>query len=143
MSDNRADTKASRPFVIGPCTCPGRPHTEDTADLRVLYGYGELGRIRQAGRLAGIEAYMQAAILIGVVRWNLVLANGSARPIDADEVGLLSESIVDRLMADDGLGAAFGDDELPNPSAAPSPSGSQESGFPTPTTPEPATSTST
>lgn len=140
---NRADAEATRPFVIGPCSCPGTPHTEDTADLRVQFGYGEIGRIRQAGRQFGPEALFQAAILVGVVRWNLVKADGSVREVSAAEVALLSEPVVDRLVSDEGLGGSYGEEALPNPSGAPSPSGSQASASPTQTTPEPPSSTST
>lgn len=147
---NYVDPAATRPVTIGPCRCPGTPHETDTADIVRLFGYGERARIRQAGRLGGIEQSYLMAILLGVKRWNLVMPDGSAREIDSEQVARLDETTVLRLLglnAGDGgdqmLGDAFAEDELPLASAAPSPSGSQESGTPTPTTQTPPSSTST
>lgn len=140
---NYVDPAATRPVTIGPCRCPGTPHEADTADIVVRFGYGELARIRQTTRAAGLEAGYQVAILLGVKRWNLVLPDRSARNVDAEQVGRLDEPTVNRLLDDELLGAAFEEEELPLPSAAPSPSGSQASGTLTPTTPTPPSSTST
>lgn len=140
---NYVDPAATRPVTIGPCRCPGTPHSEDTADIVVLFGYGERGQIRQATRRAGLEAGYQLAILLGVKRWNLVLPDGSAREVDAEQVARLDEATVDRLLSDELLGVAFEESELPLASAAPSPDGSQGSGTQTPTTPTTSPSTST
>lgn len=147
---NYVDPDATRPVTIGPCRCPGTPHATDTADIVRLFGYGERARIRQAARLGGVEQSYLMAILLGVKRWNLVLPDASARPIDDVQVARLDETTVLRLLGvnagegeDQLLGEAFAEEELPLASAAPSPSGSQESGTPTPTTQTPPSSTST
>lgn len=143
MATNYVDPDATRPVTIGPCRCPGTPHETDTADIVVRFGYGERGRIRQTTRVAGLEAGYQVAILLGVKRWTLVLADGTIRPIDAEQIGRLDEGTVNRLLADDLLGDAFEEDPLPNPLGDPSPSGSPASATQTQTTPEPPSSTST
>lgn len=145
---NYADPAATRHVVLGPCRCPkkdgARPHAEDTADVVTAFGYGELAEIYQATRALGKERGYLVAILLGVKRWNLVLPDGTARPIDALQVARLRKADIDRFLADDVLGDAFEeDDELPNPSGDPSPDGSPASSSPTPTTPEPPSSTST
>jgi hypothetical protein len=140
---NYADPDATRPITIGPCRCPGTPHATDTADIRVHLGYGEISKFRQAARLGGIEQGKLMLILLGVTRWNLVLPNGSARPVDAVQVSRLDEAIVDVLCSDEHLGASFGEETLPNGSGDPSPDGSPASDIPTLTTPEPLSSTST
>lgn len=147
---NYIDPEATRPVILGPCRCPGSPHEWDTADIVRRFGYGERGRIRQATRSGGIEAGYQLAILLGVKRWNLVLPDGSARPVDVEQVARLDEPTVGRILGlgiaegeDEMLGEAFGDDDLPLASAAPLLNGSQESGTPTPTTPTASTPTST
>lgn len=119
-----------------------------------MFGYGERAEIRQATRLGGVEAGYMKAILLGVKRWNLVLPDGSARPIDATQIAQLDEATVERLMgadvrAEEGderdslLGEAFEVDELPLAFAASSPAGSQESGTRTQTTPSTSPPTST
>lgn len=145
MATNYVDPDETRPVDIGPCSCPvePKPHGIDTADIVVRFGYGEKGRIRQASRVGGVEMGYQLTIFLGVKRWNLVKPDGSIRDITAAEVARLPEWMVDRLLADEMLGAAFDEDPLPNPSGDPSPSGSPESDTPTPTTPTPPSSTST
>lgn len=140
---NYVDPAATRPFVIGPCRCPGTPHAQDSADIVVRFGYGERATIRQVGRKGGLEALNMASILHGVKRWTLVLPDGSARPIDAVQVAMLDQPTVERLVSDEGLDAAWEDDPLPNDSGAPSPDGSQESASRTPKTPPRPPSTST
>lgn len=140
---NYVDPEATRPVELGPCRCPGSPHTVDTADIVVRFGYGERGRIRQVTRVSGVEAGYQVAILLGVKRWNLVLPDGSARDVDAEQIARLDETTVNRLLDDELLGAAFEDEPLPKGPGDPSPSGSPESDSPTPTTPAPTSSTST
>lgn len=139
MTSNYVDPDATRPAELGPCRCPGTPHSVDTADVVRLFGYGERGRIRQAGRMGGTEAFKIAAIALGVKRWNLVLPDGSARPIDPVQIALLDEGTVDALVRE--LDDAFADDPLPNASGAPSADGPSASASPTPPTPAPTSTT--
>ncbi len=138
---NYADPTATRPVDLGACRCPGTPHTSDSADVAQRFGYGELGRIRQAGRIGGVEAFKATAVLIGVRRWSLVLPDGKPRPIDAGQVSMLDERTIDALITT--LDEAFAEDPLPNAPGAPSPDGLSESASPTPTIPTPPTSTNT
>lgn len=143
MSENYVDTHATR-AVSRPCTCPGTPHGEDTADVRVRLGYGEIATMRAAGwtRSRGAvfspEDSKVALIVLGVRRWNLVLPDGSERPLSQAQVELLDEETVDWLFRE--LSPAVARDPLPNPSADRSPAGRSESAGPTRTTkarPEP------
>lgn len=138
---NYADPDATRPADLGPCRCPGGGHGSDSADLVVRFGYGELGRIRQAGRIGGPEAFKAMAVLLGVRRWNLVLPDRSPRPVDAVQVAMLDERTIETIVEQ--LDGAFAEDPLPNEPGAPSPDGPSESASPTPTSPTPPTSTST
>ncbi|MES2210956.1 MAG: hypothetical protein V4515_12360 [Chloroflexota bacterium] len=138
---NYADPDATRPVDLGACRCPGTPHSADSADVVGRFGYGELGKIRQAGRLGGPEAFKAMAVLIGVKRWTLVLPDGKPRPIDAGQVSMLDEWTIDALIVH--LDEAFAEDPLPNAPGAPSPDGPSESASPTPTIQAPESSTST
>ena len=154
---NYVDEKATRTQDLGPCRCPvePRPHVNDSAEVVTRLSFAEKGRVRQAGRIAGQEAAMQVAILIAVRSWTLVLPDGSARPITAEEIARLDELTVSGYehpvtgdVVQEGLLHAIDrlldpEDPLPNGSGAPSPDGPQESATPTQTTPAPPSSTST
>jgi hypothetical protein len=140
---NYVDPDATRPITLGPCRCPGTPHEADTADVVVRFGYGEKAKIRQVGRMGGIEQLKLMAVLLGVKRWNLVLPNGSARPIDAEQIARLDEDTIDALFDTGGaLDDAFAvRADLPKASSGPSPSGSPGSGGSTRKTRTPPPST--
>lgn len=138
---NYVDPSSSRPVDLGACRCPGTPHTSDSADVLIRFGYGELGAIRQAGRLSGPESFKAMAILLGVRRWSLVLPDGTPRPIDAAQISMLDERAIDTLIAH--LDGAFAEDPLPNARGAPSPAGQSASASPTPPSPTSESSTST
>lgn len=145
VHSNYVDPDFTRPVDLGPCRCPvePRPHDRDSADIVALFGEGQRGKIRQAGRLGGAEAFKQMAILLGVKRWSLVLPDGSARPIDAQQVERLDEGTVELLLRKGALDDAFEDDPLPKLLGAPSRNGSSESASRTRTTARRPTSTST
>lgn len=140
---NYADPAATTTVYLEPCGCPGQPHAKDAAVVVARFGYGARGAIIEAGRRGGEEAAHLVTILRGVRSWNLVLPDGSPRPLDPASVELLDVRTVQWLL--DATEQAWGDDDLPNGSSGPSPAGSPESPGPTPTTdPEPpADSTST
>lgn len=117
---NRADRTAVR-RVDFPCRCPGEPHPGDSAQLVTLLGYGDRGSIRQATRLAGIEAGFQMLILLGVSSWTLTLPDGKERPVTAEEIALLDEGTVDFLVRE--LGPALDEKPIPKVSGGPSPNG--------------------
>ena len=137
MSGNYVDTGETRP-VSRPCSCPGTPHAEDTADVRTRLGYGELALFRQAGylRSKGVvfsnEDAKAALLALGVRNWNLVRPDGSARPVSSQEIALLDEDTVEWLFTE--LQPAIARKPLPNGSGAPSPDGPQESAGHTRTT---------
>lgn len=143
---NYIDTTATRP-ISRACTCPGTPHAEDTADVRIKLGYGELAIFRQAGwvRSGGAifsnEDAKASLIALGVVRWNLVRPDGAARPVTTDEIERLDEATVEWLF--DALQSAIRQESLPNPSGARSPGGRRASAGRTRTTTEQPQPTST
>lgn len=139
MIENRVDPDATKTADLGPCRCPGQPHTGDSAVVVRLFSYAERGLIRQAGRLGGVEAFYLTTIARGVKSWTFVLPDGSPRPVTIEEVNRLDEGTVDVLIA--ALDDAFAEDPLPNESGAPSPSGSPGSATSTQTTPTPISST--
>lgn len=115
------------------CRCPGTPHQRDSATVVVRLGYGAKGAVREATRRGGIEAGHLVLILRAVRSWNLVVPDGSARPLDGQQVELLDDQTVQWLLEE--LDQAWEDDALPNASSAPSPDGSPGSAGPIQTTP--------
>jgi len=145
---NRADPTATRtvyfdewvarlpseqPIVLPPCNCPGTPHQRDSATLLTRLGYAIKGAAREATRRQGDAAGQIVLLARAVVAWNLVLPDGSPRPVDVTEIGLLDDVTVQWLV--DELDEAWSEDPLPNAPSAPSPDGSLESASPTPTSP--------
>jgi len=76
-----ADLDAKARLVLGPCECPGTPHTEDWMDLRT-----ELGA-EDALTLAGGNSLDALAVL--VVDWNLIDNDASVAPVDRDHLARL------------------------------------------------------
>lgn len=158
MAGNYADPEETRWEEIGPCRCPGdpRPHTVDRVRVLAQLGYGDRARIAVATRSGGVEAGYMMTVLVGVKEWNLVLPDGSPRPITLEQIGRLdavtllgrttgrgkAEQVVYRgiLIC---LDPAWADDPLPNGSGAPSADGSSGRDTPTQTTSEPPSSTTT
>jgi hypothetical protein len=157
VSQNYVNPEATRTADLGPCRCPvdPAPHERDSAEVVVRFGYGDKGKIWQTRRAAGLEAAHQVMVLLGVRSWTLVRPDGSARPINPEEVARLDElTIIGRSGPDPGQPLAKGlvdyldeamepEDPLPNPSGAPSPDGPSESASPTQTIQAQPSSTST
>jgi len=146
LDDWRVAPDTDPPDRVGPaCGCGGGHHERDSAVVLTSVGYGIKGAVREATRRQGIEAGHLVLILRAVRSWNLVLEDGSPRPLDVAEVALLDDATVRWLIA--AIDPAWEDDPpLPNASGAPSPDGSSESATPTPTTPsatEPSPSSTT
>lgn len=133
MIGNYIDPDATHPVDLGECRCPGdAPHGHDDAVVVNLFGYGERGVIRQAGRMGGPEAFKLMAILKGVRSWSLTLPDGKPRPIDAQQLERLDEGTIDKLIA--ALDPAFEEDPLPKAPGAGSRNGSRVNGSSTRTT---------
>ena len=138
MISNRADPSQTKRVEL-PCRCPGTPHASDSAQVVALFGYADRGVIRQAGRLGGVESFYQMMLLRGVISWTLTLPDGSARPVDEEEIGLLDEGTVIALVR--GLDDAFAEEPVPKASSGRSRSGTRVNGTSTPTIPTPQPST--
>lgn len=137
LDDWRAEPETDQRFRDGAaCGCEPGHHDRDSAVVLTQIGYGIKGAVREATRRQGVEAGQLVLILRGVRSWNLVLDDGTPRPLDVTEVSLLDETTVQWLL--DSLDSAWVDDPpLPNGSSAPSPAGSSESAGHTPTSPSP------
>jgi hypothetical protein len=135
---NRAE-RADTIRVELPCRCPGQPHGSDSAQVVTLFGYGDRGDIRQAGRESGPEAFRQVMLARGVFSWTLTLPDGKPRPITLEEVRLLDEGTVDHLVL--ALDDAWEESPIPKGFGAPSRAGTRAKGGRTrkTTTPEPST----
>jgi hypothetical protein len=133
----RADPETDERFRAGAaCGCAPGHHDRDSAVVLNQLGYGIKGAVREATRRQGLEAGQLVLVLRGVRSWNLVLDDGTPRPLDATEVQLLDDATVQWLL--DALDPAWeANPPLPNAPSAPSPAGSSESAGPTPTSPSP------
>jgi hypothetical protein len=131
----RADPETETRFRDGAaCGCTPGHHDRDSAVVLTQLGYGIKGAIREATRRQGLEAGQLVLILRCVRSWNLVLEDGTPRPLDVTEVSLLDDATVQWLL--DSLDAAWEDDPpLPNGSSAPLPDGPSGSAGHTPTSP--------
>lgn len=89
-------------ITVGPCACPGKPHSEDTVDLRPKLGLAEGVRLQamvveakqngvDAPTLTGMLA--EAYLLVGVGGWNLVDDKGKPVPVNP-------ATITEHLLAD-------------------------------------------
>lgn len=133
MTGNYVDTRLTRTVDLGPCRCPLEepPHERDSAEVRERLAYAELAIFREAGwrRSGGAtfsnEDAKMALLTLGVKAWTLTLPDGSPRPVDADQVGLLDEATVDLLWT--ALAPAVRADPLPKGSAGRSPAGTRAS----------------
>lgn len=119
---NRADREVTKRVDL-PCRCPGIPHSGDSAQVVTLLGYGDRGKCRQTARLSGIEAFYQHLLLVGVVSWTFTLADGRARPVNAEEIALLDEGTVMALV--EGLDEALRDEPVPKAPRRRSPRGTR------------------
>lgn len=116
-----ANREATKRFVLGPCACPGTPHTEDYMDIRTELSAADLVAMEKAEPIARMK------LLVG--SWNLIDAGDTIAPIDDDYLGRLYLEEFEKLNAwlDENAKVRA----LPNGSAAPSRASSRASGSPT------------
>jgi len=119
-----ADPAKFARLTVGPCECPGKPHTEgDWMDLRIELGALDMNKIAAGSSIDALELL--------ILRWNFLDEDGTEAPTDREHV--------ERLYADvfpvfnKWLGANVRYSALPNGSAAPSRATSRGSGSRTPT----------
>lgn len=93
---------------VGPCLCPGRPHTSDIVWLRARPDTTMRFALVQAITEAGDDSRILTGYMVGVylrlgpLRWNLVDAQGKAveRNVLGDALGLERELIVANVASD-------------------------------------------
>lgn len=127
QDDGNFTSDATTTVILGECRCPGRPHEEDVAEVKVELPWGVLVDV---GMLNGAAAYRRL-VLGALVSWNLTDTEGDSVPV---------ESVV-RLRSDrlepiaEAVNAAYerAKAPLPNASGAPSRRSRRESASPNPT----------
>ena len=119
----------------GGCQCPGTPHDVDRWTYRTELGDGEEQRAGAYGWTVGggvyfdWEAARDKLIEIASIRWN-VLNDAGPVPLNVGSIKLLDEPTRQAMAkAIDDAQTAYRQAKLPNPSAAPSVTGSPVSGF--------------
>lgn len=129
---SRIDAAPAR-VDLGPCDCPGKPHTSDWADAREDLTYGDL---RRATSVVQSEA-VTVVMLRCTEAWNLVDKRGEKLPITIETLDALRLPQASRLFRHYSapayrdqilrfLGEEMPESGPPNPSSGPSADGSAE-----------------
>lgn len=118
MSGWFADPEASKPFVLGPCRCPGTPHEEDYIDLRCDLAAPQVGQLEVAAD--GIDR-----LKFLILGWNMVDADAQPIPVDRDHIERMYLDIFRRINPWITKNVRTG--SVPNGSSAPSRHGSRAS----------------
>lgn len=113
-----ANPDAKERLVLGPCECPGTPHTEDWMEVRTELGAEDALTLSQGNSLD--------ALAVLVVAWNLLDHDGSTAPVDKDHIARLFTDNFDVL--DGWIERHVRLRSLPNDYAAPSRRTSRASG---------------
>jgi len=129
MDDGNFTSDETRTVVLGPCRCPGRPHEDDTAEVRTELSWDVLVDV---GLLAGGAAYRRL-VSGALVSWNLTDIDGDPVPITPETVSRLRADRLDPIA--DAVNAAYerAQAPLPNGSGAPSRRSRRVSASPDPT----------
>jgi hypothetical protein len=127
MDDGNFISSETMIVVLGECRCPGRPHSEDTAEVLLELPWDVMIDV---GMLFGGAAYRRL-VQGSLVSWNLVDAEGD--PVPTSEVVRLRHERWDPIV--DSVNASYerSKEPLPNVSGAPSRRSQRESASPTPT----------
>lgn len=114
------DRTAVQTKELGPCECPGTPHSADTIRLRERLSYADQLHLADAYAQGSAEG-MWTLFNLRVAGWNLTdgtkplpLSRATWQNLDEATVGRIIELIGEVRDADS--------EELPNASSAPSPS---------------------
>ena len=134
VDDGNFASDGTSTVVLGDCRCPGRPHEQDTAEVRQELPWDVLVDV---GLLAGGAAY-RYLVLSALVDWNLTDAEGDPVPVTADMVRRLRPDRLDPIA--DAVNAAYerARAPLPNGSGARSRPSRRASASPDPTSRQPA-----
>jgi hypothetical protein len=132
MDDGNFTSDATVTVVLGDCRCPGRPHDDDTAEVRTELSWDVLVDV---GLLAGGAAYRRL-VSGALVAWNLTDIDGDPVPIEM--VTRLRSDRIEAIARAVNEAFAKAQAPLPNASGAPSRRSRRVSASPDPTTPTPA-----
>jgi hypothetical protein len=116
IDDGNFASDGTRTVVLGDCRCPGRPHAEDTAEVREELPWDVLVDV---GMLTGGAAY-RYLVLASLVAWNLTDADGDPVPVTADMVRRLRPDRLDPIAS--AVNAAYERAQAPLPNAPGAPS---------------------
>ena len=127
VDDGNFASDGTSTVVLGDCRCPGRPHEQDTAEVRLELPWDVLVDV---GLLTGGAAYRRL-VLGGLVDWNLVDEDGDPVPVEA--VARLRADRIEPIAA--AINEAFSRSQapVPNGSGAPSRPSRRASASPDPT----------
>ena len=112
LDDGNFASDGTRTVVLGDCRCPGRPHEQDTAEVREELPWDVLVDV---GMLTGGAAY-RYLVLSALVTWNLTDADGDPVPVTAEMVRRLRPDRLDPIA--DAVNAAYERARAPLPNAA-------------------------
>ena len=116
QDDGNFVTDATAVVVLGDCRCPGRPHEQDTAEVRTELPWDVLVDV---GLLDGGAAY-RYLVLASLVSWNLTDATGEPVPVTAEMVRRLRQDRLDPIAI--AVNAAYERAQAPLPNASGAPS---------------------
>lgn len=124
-----ADPRVTRRLELGPCECPGTPHSSDWVEFRTQISSADLARVARADE-TDLES-MALAVVDFVVGWNLLGPDGENVPISGATFLALQVDTLSQIVT--GVVEVFTVDKAtaPNPSSAPSAASSQGSASPT------------
>lgn len=129
MDDGNFTSDETATVVLGECRCPGRPHSEDTAEVLLELPWEVLVDV---GMVEGVAAYRRL-VLGALVSWNLTDASGEPVEVSGATVGRLRSDRLDPIA--EAVNAAYEKAKAPVPNAlgAPSRRSRRESASPNPT----------
>ena len=130
QDDGNFTSNETEVVVLGDCRCPGRPHDQDTAELRKEVAWETLAYVSSSSNDFIATRRLIAGLLVS---WDLVDADGDRVPISEDAVAGLRQERVENLV-EPAVGALRRTRApLPNASGAPSRRSRQGSASPNPT----------
>jgi hypothetical protein len=116
MDDGNFTSNETVTVILGACRCPGRPHEDDTAEVRTELPWDVLVDV---GLLTGGAAYRRL-VSGALVAWNLTDAEGDPVPVTPAMVSRLRADRLDPIA--DAVNAAYERAQAPVPNAPGAPS---------------------
>ena len=116
VDDGNFTSDATATVILGECRCPGRPHEDDTAEVRLELPWDVLVDV---GLLNGGAAYRRL-VSGALVAWSLTDAEGDPVPVSPETVGRLRSDRLEPIAT--AVNAAYERAKAPLPNASGAPS---------------------